>query len=192
MEKGTLQLTVRGTIERWLPVPDHDGLYEVSNLGQVVSLADRWGKTRRLILRPIVNNCGYGYVNLYRDGTFRHHKIHRLVAACFVPRSKPQHNVVRHLDGNPSNNEWWNLAWGTVQDNVDDRQRAGHTHSGEWHRCAKLTNVEVRAIRRLRAETPKKWTYKALGDKFRVCRQTVWNIVNDRNCRKIPRTEEHL
>lgn len=46
--------------------------------------------------------------------------LHRLLAEAFVPNPEGL-PVVRHLDDDPTNNSIENLAWGTVQDNANDR-----------------------------------------------------------------------
>ena len=55
----------------------------------------------------------------------------------------------RHLDGNPSNNNLENLCWGTVEENMADRDRHGTTAIGIKHGRAKLTESNVIDIRDL-------------------------------------------
>lgn len=47
-----------------------------------------------------------------------------MVAEMFIPNPNNL-PVVRHLDGNPTNNVVWNLAWGTAKDNYEDAVRHG-------------------------------------------------------------------
>ena len=104
--------------EEWRPVVGYEGLYEVSSLGQVrsvdriVTRSDgrqcRWkGRTLR------VNDTAHGgfAVSLCcANGRQKTVKVHTLVAAAFLgPR--PKKADVRHLDGNPSNNQASNLAY---------------------------------------------------------------------------------
>ena len=123
----------------WLPIKGYEGLYEVSNLGEVRSL-DRTvaGKhpgttSRRVgrILKPSVNpNFGYRSVGLWRNGRRELVGIHRLVMAAFVgPRPVGDHT--RHLNGDPSDNRLENLAYGTPSENQMDRIRHGrHNNAG--------------------------------------------------------------
>ena len=113
-------------IEEWKPVPDFDGLYEVSNTGLI-----RRVSTGR-ILKPCSNH-GYKQVNLskiYPDG--KQHttavKIHRIVATVFIQNieNKP---YIDHIDGDKSNNIVTNLRWVTPKENSNnpitlERQRA--------------------------------------------------------------------
>ena len=56
--------------------------------------------------------------------------VHSMVAGAFLgPRPSPKHQV-RHLDGDRMNNRATNLAWGSVQENMDDRERHGTTARG--------------------------------------------------------------
>lgn len=65
---------------------------------------------------------GYHGVNL-RDGYGRSRRtyVHILVAEAFIGKKPFQKAVVRHLDGVSSNNAASNLAWGTHQQNEDDK-----------------------------------------------------------------------
>lgn len=72
--------------------------------------------------------------------------VHRLVAQAFLPPKQPG-QVVRHLDGDKTHNHAANLCYGTPQQNSDDQKRHGTTRKGEAHPLAKLTEIDVRAIR---------------------------------------------
>jgi hypothetical protein len=123
--------------ERWLPVPDYEGLYEVSSHGNVWS-APR-ATTPGGILKPQkVNKWGHLDVSLCANGIVERHLLHRLVMEAFVGPC-PEGQEVRHLDGNPGNNRWepgdeettrragGNLIYGTRRKNVFDA--VGHnTH----------------------------------------------------------------
>ena len=77
-------------------------------------------------LSPWHNKHGHEYVQLYDEDKVGHKKtVHRLIAEAYVdnPEGYP---LVRHLDDDPDNNEPYNLAWGTSQDNYDDMVRNGH------------------------------------------------------------------
>ncbi|MEA1064721.1 NUMOD4 domain-containing protein [Erwinia sp. HR93] len=139
--------------ERWRPVVNFEGLYEVSNFGRVRSVS-RWvdfGKGRRLSegrLLTISIKGAYKNVCLCNNGVELTKTIHRLVAEAFVAGTG---KVVRHLDGNSLNNHADNLAWGSYQDNENDKARHGRTLKGEKHHNAKLTREDVINIRQMHA-----------------------------------------
>lgn len=78
--------------------------------------------------------------------------LHRFIMECWHG-VEPASTVVRHLDGNHLNNALENLAYGTVQENVDDAlSHIGNYAEGERNGMAVLTENDVREIRRLYAE----------------------------------------
>lgn len=122
-------------MESWNPVPGYEGLYEVSDHGNVRSL-DRvttdigGGRTRRFhgkLLPGYVLPIGYRVFQLSgADKTKSLQYAHRLVLLAFVgPAPKGQEGC--HADGNPLNNRLDNLRWDTRSGNVQDSIRHG-TH----------------------------------------------------------------
>ena len=107
-------------IEEWRPVVGYEGLYEVSNTGQVRSL-DRYVKTcygsyrlhKGKVLRPGIRPDGYLVVSLQ----YRMFRVHRLVAEAFLPNpdNLPQ---VNHKDEDKTNNNVDNLEWCTRQETI--------------------------------------------------------------------------
>lgn len=119
--------------ERWLPIAGWEGLYEVSDHGRVRSVQRsavaangdtmNWCSVMR---RPALSGGGYPAIVLL-DGTKGRHKssrIHRLVAAAFVPNpdNLPQ---VNHIDGVKTNARADNLEWVTAQQNMAHAHKLG-------------------------------------------------------------------
>lgn len=118
------------TEERWLPVVGYEGLYEVSDRGQVKSLERsvrcREGirLVRERILKPNTQRTGYRTVLLSVEGRKKTRSIHQLVLEAFVgPR--PARMVACHNDGVPDNNHLANLRWDTQSNNLFDAVRHG-------------------------------------------------------------------
>lgn len=97
--------------ELWKPIAGYEGLYQVSNHGNVRSLF-RYKKT----LKPWAIGTGYLMVYLSKGKSRRAFLVHRLVANAFIPNpeNKPQ---VNHLDENRANNNVSNLEWCTCREN---------------------------------------------------------------------------
>ena len=68
----------------------YEGLYKVSNLGRILSLNyRRTGKSE--LMKPGDSDCGYFYVELWKNGKPKKCLVHRLVAQTFLsnPENKP-------------------------------------------------------------------------------------------------------
>lgn len=102
--------------EVWKDIDGYEGLYQVSNLGNVKSLK-YGGSKHEKVLTPKVNNCGRLWVELFNCGRKKQFLIHRLVANAFIPNpeSFPQ---INHIDENPKNNCVDNLEWCTGSYNI--------------------------------------------------------------------------
>ncbi len=127
-----------GTAEQWKPVPEWEGIYEVSNRGQVRSVErtvtfetvrGTWNcHYESRIMKQHTNASGYRRVTLSHQGRSKSYLVHRLVAAAFLGPC-PDGMEVCHGNHNPIDNTVENLRWGTrtenIQDNVRDRRTAG-------------------------------------------------------------------
>ena len=100
-------------IEVWKDIPEYEGLYQVSNLGNVKSLDridDRGRKLKGKVLKGAICGSPYFRVNLYKDNKIKLKKIHQLVAIAFLKHTPCGHKlVVNHIDINPKNNNLYNL-----------------------------------------------------------------------------------
>ena len=90
----------------WKDIKGYEGLYMVSNGGDVKSVKNG-------ILKPSVyKGTGYYYVGLYKDGKRKGYTIHRLVADAFIPNPNNL-PCVNHKDESKINNNVENLEWCT-------------------------------------------------------------------------------
>ena len=127
--------------EEWRPIVGYEGLYEVSNTGQVRSL-DKYDSMNRFlrgrILRLFTDGLGYLRAQLYSSSKRKSFLVHRLVAQAFIPNpdNLPQ---VNHRDENPSNDnvdnlEWcdgkYNVNYGTRIDRIRDIRLKNGTYTG--------------------------------------------------------------
>ena len=110
-------------MEIWKDIQGYEGLYQVSNMGNVRScdrtafttLRDKkypflkWGK----VLKPIIDKKGYAYVRLDSNGVAKKKSIHRLVATAFCKKKHEEDICVNHKNETPSDNRAENLEWCT-------------------------------------------------------------------------------
>lgn len=97
--------------EVWKDIVGYEGLYRVSNLGNVYSCY--MNKTLSIATR----SDKYKFVVLRKNGKDKYMTIHRLVAEAFIP-NPDNLPMVNHKDENPSNNCVDNLEWCTAQYNA--------------------------------------------------------------------------
>lgn len=124
-------------MEIWKPVPEYEGLYEVSNTGVIRSIY-RYKKE----LKPMISNTGYERVDLFKDHKRRQVSVHRVVASVFC--HKPSCcNVVNHIDENKRNNNADNLEWTTQKSNANwGTARARAVANTDYHsRIIDRTNL---------------------------------------------------
>ena len=106
-------------MEIWKSIDGYEGLYEVSDLGNIKSLerlcksrGKRFRPTKEMIKKQVPNKQGYMLISLSKNSKCKNFSVHRLVAKAFIPNPNnfPQ---VNHKDENKANNEVSNLEWCT-------------------------------------------------------------------------------
>ena len=128
-------------MEIWVDVENYEGLYKVSNMGNILSL-----RRNKLVIGDI-NNAGYRRVILYKEKKRERFFVHRLVAKYFCPNYKEE-NVVNHLDGDKQNNKASNLEWCSRSENDIHAYNLGLRGANNSKRVAKynLETLEIIAI----------------------------------------------
>ena len=95
--------------EVWKDIRGYEGLYQVSNFGNVKSL--NWqGRGYPKNLTPKLLNTNRLCVQLSLGGKTKYYLVHRLVAMAFIPNPYG-YEEINHIDENPQNNEYTNLEW---------------------------------------------------------------------------------
>ncbi len=164
------------TKEIWKEIEGYEGLYKVSNLGNV---QNRKGKKIKSFLGKAWK---YKYVVLCKDKNQKSMTIHRLIAAAFIsnPGSKP---CVNHIDGDKHNNDVSNLEWCTHSENTSHAYKIGLCKpgktcfkKGEMHKLVKLSKFQIQRIRLMKKIIPK-ITYAKIAKMFKISRSHAFFIV---------------
>lgn len=162
-------------MEVWKDVTGYEGMYKISNKGQVYSVR------RDIMLKPKTDRYGYYVVGLW-NGKLVHRTVHRLVAQEFLDRPEGK-NVVNHKDMNKKNNYVDNLEWVTAKENT----KHAYENSKTYHdRCRELHSLGVEA-RKIKIDAyyngvfigsfnGKKETAKALN----ISDKTIYNRLHGR------------
>lgn len=131
--------STQNTPEIWKPVVGYEGLYEVSDRGNVRRIPAIISTVRgpRPVggrdIRATPNRDGYPKVCLSQNGQRRTFYVHNLVLSAFV-RPRANGEVACHNDGDPGNNQVGNLRWDKQSENVLDEVRHGtHVESQKTH-----------------------------------------------------------
>lgn len=140
----------------WKDVDGFEGLYQVSNYGEVKSLrrAENSNGGIRIrnerILKQNKSNKMHCTVVLSKEGKTYPKLVHRLVAIAFIPNPEDK-PVVDHIDTDPNNNRVDNLRWVTVQENCMNpltRKNNSDSKKGHPYHGRALTEEERDKIRK--------------------------------------------
>ena len=169
-------------MEEFRDIPGYEGLYQVSNLGNVKSLdilhIDSSGRQRLFkskIKKQPIGNHGYRVVGLMKNKKSMTQTVHKLVASAFLNSNLEGHVLeINHIDNNKLNNSLSNLE---VLTNVqhkskstrvlltpEEKERRRFESGREWRMKNKpkstrvLLTPEERERRRL--ESGRRWARK--------------------------------
>lgn len=117
--------------EVWKPIKDYEGLYEVSNLGNVrriLFINNIVTKNKIKLVKQQIDKHGYCRVHLSKKNNRKNKQVHRLVAQAFIPNPN-NYKEVNHRDENPKNNcvdnlEWCNHLYNMNYGNIKEKQHS--------------------------------------------------------------------
>ena len=168
--------------EIWRDIEAYEGLYKVSNFGRVKSF--HFGREK--LLKAGVSNTGYANVSLTKNKTKKNFHIHVLVARAFLPNPEGKREV-NHIDGDKTNNCVENLEWVTGSENTRHAIQNRQLNIKKGSQCyqAKLTDEQVRYIRRVYIPRHHEFGQLALARRFNVSSSTIYGIISWRTYKDI-------
>lgn len=168
--------------EIWQWIENYEGMYQISNYGRIKSFK----RSTIKILKPYIDGMGYLNVDLLDHCKRKAGRIHVLVAKAFIPNpeNKP---TVNHIDGHPLNCFVENLEWATYSENTKHAYRIGLEvqAKGEDDSSTKLTNEQVREIRRIYIFGDKEYGIRPLAKKYSVGRTTIKRVLDGKSYRNV-------
>jgi len=161
-----------GEGEIWLAYPPAPE-YSVSNYGQVR------GPRGRLVGTTSTTQTKYRQFSVGGKTVLGH----KLVMEAFEGPC-PQGLCVRHLDGDGLNNNLNNLAYGTHEQNMQDKVAHGGNVRHEQHPLAKLTQEDAHEIRQRYLAGGE--TLRGLAEEFGVAKSLIWRIKEGQSWKEEP------
>ena len=136
--------------EIWKDIPNYEGYYQVSNLGNVKSLArfNNLGKrVKERVLKNLVHTTkGYLVVRLSKIGLVKTKQIHQLVAEAFLNHKPNGHKlVVNHKNFNREDNRVENLEIITNRENTNKKHKKSKSKyiGVTWHKRVNKWTAQI-------------------------------------------------
>jgi len=136
------------TQEIWKDIPEYEGLYQVSNLGNVKSLGNSFKRKEKLLKPQICKSNGYLQVTLSIEGKLKTIKIHQLVAIAFLNHTQSGMKlVIDHISGDILDNSLSNLRIVENRENTNKmryKSNASSRFTGvSWYKNSKKWRSQI-------------------------------------------------
>ena len=115
-------------MENWKDIPGYEGLYQVSDMGNVRAL-NYWNKpgkvkVLKLTLTKSDKKRAYLGITLWKNAKRKLYKVHQLVAIAFLNHTPNGHTIiVDHINEDRRDNRLCNLRLTTDKDNINKALR---------------------------------------------------------------------
>lgn len=164
--------------EIWKDIKGYEGRYQVSNLGNIMSLK------KNKILKVFPDGDGYLLASLY-DGKKKTFRVHRIVATHFIENILNKEQI-NHKDCNKQNNSVSNLEWVTRRENTEHAVNNGLYNNGlnnldikDNPRNSKITKKQAIEIREVYSK--KRISHSELGSMYGLKRSAISDIINKKS-----------
>lgn len=132
-------------MEIWKDIPNYNGIYKVSNLGNIKSFKYSSHKNGKL-LNPFLDEAGYKRITLMSNSICKKFRVHQLVAMAFLGH-KPcgVKLVIDHIDNDKSNNKLENIQIVTSRINNSKDKKGTSKYTGVcWDKSKGLWKSQIK------------------------------------------------
>jgi hypothetical protein len=184
--------------EVWKWIIGYEGRAEISNRGRVRLWTGRHVGVKgriKFLLTPFVvkkHATKHGYIqttigSIVKSDSIKI-RIHRQVAIAFVENNDIEKVEVNHIDGDKTNNNWYNLEWVSRHENIDHAFSNGLIIAalGENQSNTKLKNNQVIEIYKSNDST------EILKKRYGVSSHTIRDIKNGRTWWHLTGQKRHI
>ncbi len=168
-------------MEIWKDIIGFEGIYQVSNLGNIKSL-NYLNTNKEKLLKIQIDKYGYKVISLReKHQKNKIKKVHRLVAEAFI-ENPYNFTEINHKDENKLNNRVENLEWCTKQYNHDYGTRNERVGIKNRKKIICITTNEIYN------------SIKEAGEKYNLCRGDISRCCQNKRtyCGKHPITKKKL
>ena len=175
--------------EVWKDVVGFENKFSVSNFGKLKN------KNTLRVLKQCLSPKGYLVVSTRPDGKYgktKTFRMHRVVAEAFLDKPCKQlvklcesehwgKVIVRHKDHDKTNNNVYNLEWGSSKQNTEDSIRDGlfvYSKSGLDSPHSKLTLEDISYILSVYTPRDRRYGCRALAKFYNVSHATISRVIN--------------
>lgn len=172
--------------EIWKDIKNYEGLYQISNFGNVKSLARSidCGKfirnVKEKLLKQSKNSSGYLHVTFSKNNKLKTFTVHKLIMNTFIGDSNL---TINHKDCNKENNNINNLEYITNEDNLKHahKNKLINYRKGINHHCTRISLTNLNKIYKMAMEGI---PHKIIAEKFNIAISTVSTIKTKKSYRK--------
>jgi hypothetical protein len=131
------------SIETWKDIPSYEGIYQISDFGNVKSF--KYGKEK--LLKPGTNGQGYLKVDLCKEGEMKTKSVHQLAAEVFLGHKSDGYNglIVDHKNNIKTDNRLENLQLVTARHNSSKDRKVGTSkYTGvHWNKATSKWKAQI-------------------------------------------------
>jgi len=171
--------------EKWKFIEFSDNIcecevFQISNYGRVKSF--KKDKVNGMLYKVHPLHGYYKISLIQKSGKRTSRYIHKFVAEAFIPKDSEDQIYVIHRDYNKLNNRIDNLAWATKEEKEFHQFRNTEYLAGTLRKSrSKLSEGEVRIIKKLINDPNRKTRMKMIAKRFGVSEMQLYRIKSGEN-----------